>query len=447
MRPKKHSKSCCPARELARHVTSTLINSNQVDIELQSFGHIYRLHRVILSQVDLFRNFLNDSGPGPISITFPGHIHRAAFEICLTRIYGGGPELVPPPWASVDSEPFLLGRTHALLSHAVDLDTLISVEDQDIADEKADWESLLKTEDSQPAPPTLLISILSCANYLGLQTLADEVAELINHTITPFTVVTYLNFAHGDCLDNETLSECLQTGCRTLEGVARPAPENPDHHHEIMQESQSNERHAEKIGQVCASWLSKWASELLALEEVLIIQDENILLPALPEEIELIKRWPALRRPPMCVWRYKGGLNSAWVRVLISSDGLFLGPEICGPQDQRPGDGRGGEWERYGLARRVSKLRERERRESLDSGTFDKRLNVPSSSITPNVKPDPDALSSSYKRDPELIRMFHDGIYYSHLTFQQLAFVADDRCPIWKTEYVSPPRLQRANCV
>ncbi|KAG0149731.1 hypothetical protein CROQUDRAFT_131114 [Cronartium quercuum f. sp. fusiforme G11] len=449
-----HFHRTAPQLNLKSHLFQIgLLNSQLSDIQLNCFGRLYRLHRLVLSQVHFFHALL--SGPWndtlsqqsvPIPIIFPSQIYRSAFEFCLAKIYGGELKVVPPPWAYVNGEPLLLGRTHSLLSRSIR--QLPADRHVSIADEESAWSSILLNDQDQPASPNFLCSLLVCANYLGMTNLAEETTSLIKRTITPFTVVKYLTFADGRSMDEDDLER--QASCRTLESISQTLVSNDTHHHSpssayqqsaefvkesnlssntsqnssLTEEEGGDEREgllchgapAQKIGQACSAWLSKWATELIALEEALVEEDEYNLLPPGPQETLVLERFPWLRRPVMKVWRATGGLPSRWIRVLVSSDALFLGRDICGPRDVSK-CGAGGEWERFGLARRVMDLRDRERPKK----------------------------SSSVKVDDELARMFNDGIYYSHLSFEQLSFIATDRSPITQQKYVTSTRLQRAH--
>ncbi|KAG0151235.1 hypothetical protein CROQUDRAFT_87037 [Cronartium quercuum f. sp. fusiforme G11] len=388
------------------HTFRSLLNSSYSDIQVACFGHIYHLHKVILDRAEYFHNML--SGPWreghgqhttiqTIPITFPPQVNRAAFELCLSRIHEGGPRLVPPPWADVSGPPLLLGRTHALLACAAG----VAHGDQlqaDAVHETAAWALLLTQRDHQPAPPNLSLSVLVCADYLGMESLVYETLRLIRSTITPFTIIPYLQFAQGTPFNNELSDSELLLGCRNLESIARPNLElNPTDADLRVTKHDGKLCYgpfAEAIGFACASWLGKWSTELIRLEEVLSEQDEQLLLPA-------------------------GQAEAALVRLI----------------GDVPGEGQGGEWERYRLAKRVTELREQKRaflqlkQKSDDIPNSD----IKHSTSLPGLKP-----------DPELFRMFQDGIYYSHLTFDQLYFISTDRSPIWKKNYVSHSRLTEA---
>ncbi|EGG08915.1 uncharacterized protein MELLADRAFT_115898 [Melampsora larici-populina 98AG31] len=450
-----------------------LLNSQFNDIRIKCFGRVYQLHRLVLSQVDFFHALF--SGPWNestiessksdqplISIRFPPQVNRSSFEYCLSHLYGHSPLLVPPPWAYVSGEPLLLGRTHSLLTRAASKsppNRWVNISDEELA-----WEQLLTIPNLQPASPTFLVSLLVCSDYLGMSDLAQDTIQLIRKTITPFTIVRYLTFSDGRSIDDEMTELERNQSCSTLEQISQLDPIttsstttsihelqvsrnesfefikesnlNSEHQHHSIEDNQEEEdiilshgAPAQQIGQACASWLSKWSTELLSLEEALIDQDEFELLPIGSHESRVLERWPWLKRPEMRIWREIGGLSSKWIRVLISSDALFISRDISGPIDQSSSSsaGIGGEWERYGLARRVVELRERERmRLSIETGFQEDHP----TKILP---------------DPELCRIFEDGIYFSHLTFEQLSFISNDRSSITNQKFVRSKSLQRAH--
>ncbi|KAH9814688.1 hypothetical protein DFH28DRAFT_1221683 [Melampsora americana] len=347
------------------------------------FDNSFNLNPSSLSKVDffhaLFSSHWHESNlQESVSIKFPSQVNRSAFEYCLAYIYGNPPSLIPPP---------LVIYRNAIRSPPNRFVNLV--------DEESAWEELLMIPDLQPASP-----------YLSNLSLAQDTVKLIRKTITPFTIIRYLTFADGRSIDDEVSDLERDASCRTLEQIKSNL--NSESHHDPIEgnledrdESLSYGALAQQIGQACASWLSKWSTELLSLEEVLLEQDEDELLPIGINESRVLERWPWLKRPEMRLWRQIGGLPSKWIRVLISSDALFISRDICGPLDQSSG-GTGGEWERYGLARRISP-------------------------------------------DPELARIFDDGIYFSHLTFEQLSLISTDRSSISKQKFVTSKSLQRAH--
>lgn len=408
--------------EMLNHFRSLLLDAEHSDVQILCFGHLYRLHRVILCRIDFFKTLIDGpwresrsrrDGAQAISITFPPPINRAVFELCLSRIYGTGPKVVPPPWAALEGEPLILGRTHALIAQATGIELNVNVTEIRPEDERDAWTRLLKDENAHPAPPSFLIPLLACADYLGMSNLVKETTDLIMTTITPFTVMSYLNFSLGKPSQACSLGSNDELGCRSLESLGSPVSVKIEDAALGQIEEQEDVGElcrgalTDRLGKACASWLSKWGSDLLILEERLtqrcpLGQVESL---ASEDELEFTERWPCSRRPPMQIWGCHGGLSSDWVRVLISSDAFFL-PKL------------GDEWERYRFATRVTQLRERERVKSdlISQATdeHDHELTTPSVASVP---------------DQELVRMFHDGIYYSHMVCVSLFRVLDHLWP------------------
>lgn len=121
-----------------------------------------------------------------IQVELSAPMTRAAFELCLARLYGGGPELVAPPWAKTSptyplSEPF-----ERLLLKAMGDQRERGREGQAEL-----WEEMGRV-DKQAATPTFLLSLLATSTYLEIPSIAATALEMIQTTITPWTVTSYL---------------------------------------------------------------------------------------------------------------------------------------------------------------------------------------------------------------------------------------------------------------
>lgn len=436
---------------LGQHLfESGLLNSQLSDVNILCFGRIYRLHRLVLAQVDFFSQLLDGdwreaaSGAGRrngddcIRLQFDANVTRASWEYCLATIYGGGPELVPLPWAQVDGEPLLLGRTFALLQRR-----FLGPQAADPAseqDEQNDWARFLPPNSPlhtgllgvyasrnsiQPATPTFLLSLLSCASYLGMTPLINSTVALVQDTLTPFTIRTYLDFAQGKNI--RMSAEERDAPCRTLEGISLIAPldasssatitprrggsgffdsgeTSPDSEgQDCVKESSTGDAAsiapsmadstaslsygppADRIGEACACWLAKWAADVLPLEEALESSEASAGTETSLQEAAVVESSPWLAPPKLALWG-RGGLSSKWIRGLVSSDAFFLGRDVRGVGDAADVVGTGGEWERYGFAKRVAELRQKQA-----------------------------AASGAKGDDPEMARLFEEGIYYAHL--------------------------------
>jgi hypothetical protein len=108
---------------------------------------------------------------------------------------------------------------------------------------------------------------------------------------------------------------------------------------------------SDKIGEATACWLARWGPDILPLEET-----SGVSMPSLDRDAQ---------RP--VIWA-RGGLNSKWIKALVSSDALFVK----------------GERERYEFAKSVVDLRRRSR---ID------------------------------EEEEEWTEMFSNGIYYANMVY------------------------------
>ena len=99
-------------------------------------------------------------------------------------MYGGGPALVPPPWAQATATSPLSPMFERLWTKAAGKSAPESVLIND-------WLNFL-ADGVQPATPTFLISLLATATYLEIAFVQAEVFKVLQSTITPWTVSRYL---------------------------------------------------------------------------------------------------------------------------------------------------------------------------------------------------------------------------------------------------------------
>ncbi|RXW18454.1 hypothetical protein EST38_g7408 [Candolleomyces aberdarensis] len=106
------------------------------------------------------------------------NITRAAFEICISRLYGGGPPLhIFSSLVSSTSQPLSPSFPVFDAKEAI-------------------------PEGHHPATPRFLLSVLATAIYLCIPTVASQALSLIFKTLGPHTVIPYLNFALGKPIDS-----------------------------------------------------------------------------------------------------------------------------------------------------------------------------------------------------------------------------------------------------
>lgn len=180
------------ASDIRSHLYSSLLEARTTDVALRvrgSWKAVYRLHRVVLIQAGFFQSLFTagflESSHGPnsdslanVDVAFDdANITRSAFEICIARLYGGG----PPLHISPDIIP---STTHPLTPS---------------------FPEGIKFDDTppghQPATPRFLLSLLATAIYLSIPTVASQALESILKIIGPHTVMSCLNFALGKPID------------------------------------------------------------------------------------------------------------------------------------------------------------------------------------------------------------------------------------------------------
>lgn len=363
---------------------SGLLQSVLSDIQLSCFGRVYKLHRIILGQSGFFRSLLDGgfseaSGSNTVKLHLAQPMTRKAFEFCLARLYGGGPALVQPVWARTERDmPFSLPlellnsspgseRTHYLQT------TL------------EEWKRQAADQPAERATPDFLLSLLATAMYLEISDLQATAFQMIQKTLTPWTVGRYLRFALGE---NDALDDALDQACSGLETVARPIstiPEEEEDDDDIQEGGAAFlGPYSESIGQACAIWLLKWAVDVLPFEEAQARQ-------ALSYE--------KMGVPALSLWR---DLPASWVRMIISSDALFL-----------PGDFGASEVTRYTLAKRVVELRRAALSPAATSAA------VASEPVDGSKETNSSTLTSEIELEEgdeaEYAQLFDHGIHFSHL--------------------------------
>lgn len=132
-----------------------------------------------------------------IQVELSSPMTRSAFEFCLARLYGGGPELVAPPWAKTSSAYPLSEPFERLLLKAMG-----DLKERGRDGQAEQWDDLARN-DKQPATPTFLLALLATSTYLEIPSLAATALEMIQTTITPWTVSTYLGCASFSSLPLE----------------------------------------------------------------------------------------------------------------------------------------------------------------------------------------------------------------------------------------------------
>ncbi|KAI5477083.1 hypothetical protein MNV49_006882 [Pseudohyphozyma bogoriensis] len=465
------STSPAPRSDLTSHIyLSGLLQSELSDINIHAFSHVYSLHRMILGQSGFFKLLLSggfsetgvnhSTSDGVIGVQLDRPLSRKAFEYCLATLYGGGPKLVTPVWARC-SHPHPLGEPFERLWLEVNLGVKSEVKEEEV--------------DGMVADPGFLLSLLASATYLEIPIVQKQAFEMIMDSLTPWTIGRFLSYALGNGKVMQTKEE-WDEGCLGLEGVGRPyrlsrktskasSFETADQFDESEEDDEDVEGETifvgpegERVGEACACWLSKWGSEILAVEE---------WLEAHPDRADALEK----STPPLRLWSsLPGGISAAWVRGVISSDSFFLGSSVTGTMGSPKDGGTGvdGEWERYEFAKRVVELRRRERakrkkgrraevpkkrenggeglqkeieRMSLSEGEEDGKCGAESESDEAGCD---EVDHVELEEEEEFAELFASGIHYSHLTFAQLRRISQDVSPTTGQPYVSQSIVESA---
>ncbi|KAF8807640.1 hypothetical protein BYT27DRAFT_6580338 [Phlegmacium glaucopus] len=421
------------AVEIQSHLYTSLLQASAYDVAIRVTGTwkaIYKLHRVVLIQSGFFRSLFTGgfsesstrhrNPHDEIAIVFDDYnITRSAFELCISRLYGGGPQLHVSP----SLIPTIVHPLTPIYSGITEVDEVPA--------------------GHHPATPGFLLSLLATAIYLSIPAIASQALSLILKTIGPSTVLQYLNFACGKPVLRTYPADDYTQAAVGLEHLAEmlddfEALHISTAHHQTFKATESliskdegsaislstlnTSRSAElsdggfgdfgedgpsycygvvsdKIGEACSCWLARWATDMLHYEEGNDTQDfENMNSRAHSDSllyvIETRKSASAILRP--VIWG-RGGLDAKWISALVSADTLFVRNE------------RG----RYNLARSIVELRRR-------TGIHD---------------------------DEEKIwtQMFERDIYYPHMTFEDIFFISQDVSPTTKRPYVPLSVLQASH--
>ncbi|KAJ3997893.1 hypothetical protein F5050DRAFT_1568403 [Lentinula boryana] len=393
------------------HLYNSLLTGQTSDICIRitgAFYATYHLHRVVLIQAGFWRdlftggfvessakrqttgfksgtridshNSLSSFGAEILDVVLDDrNISRAAFELSISRLYGGGPPLyIHPSILPTSTHPLTFGFPY---QPVLPLSS-----------------SLLYPPGHQPATPEFLISLLATSIYLSIPSLASEALTGILKTMGPRTVVYYLRFALGRSRLKES-ANCSAVGLEGLADVdidrtvfpqstnipvenrnssvgddtlslsASHTATNKDSHLSKYTESPSSQLPfyygpiSDKIGEACACWLARWGADMFVDEEKVVLEWLND--PSASLESWTSKEERALDNPPLSsntdsnesslpttpTWspkwsRSTEGLSLSWIQALISSDDFFVpAPSLYASE------------ERYALAKRVVELR------------------------------------------------------------------------------------------
>ena len=214
----------------------------------------------------------------------------------------------------------------------------------------------------QLADHRFLLSLLATSIFLSIPSVAAQTLSLILKTIGPTTIRHYLSFACGTSLVvvhpkpadvqpavglesiatqiedhvESILHQQFTKGFEVIEGSLSALDSEESRPEECIQPSCHYGKISDKIGEACACWLTRWAIDILQLENELKDRgDDNVECGVNSEDAI-----PQKSDNQLLLWR-RGGLTPKWISAIISADTLFVKNEM----------------ERYNLARTVVELR------------------------------------------------------------------------------------------
>ncbi|KAI5834748.1 hypothetical protein K523DRAFT_262317 [Schizophyllum commune Tattone D] len=378
--------------DIQRHLYTSFLQRRTADATLRiaAWNVLYRVHKVVLIQAGFFRGlfdggFVEEGGDAVDLVFVDRNISRAAFELCLARLYGGGPPLHFNPESPVP-------------------------------------------EGHQVADPGFLLSLLATALYLSIPHIASQALAAVLSSVGPYTLIQYLDFALGlpiradsgpPAVGLESVAEEYEdeddrlssTKFDTAHSIASHAPSTAStaslDSYAAGTDPGANERHtygaiSDKIGEACAAWLARWGVDVFSLEH-----DSSFLTTRKREraksapsgtvpELDHTPTVPGVNPDrPLHIW---SRLSPSWIRALISSDTFFIRDET----------------RRFYFARDVVEYR----RSLLQSHTDEE--------------------------EEEWALLFEKGIYYTNMPMQDLIEISSLVSPTTGTPYVPLHVLQSA---
>lgn len=370
-----------------------------------------------------------------IELTFDDpNITRAAFEICLQRLYSSYPQLhFPVSLLPTAAQPL----TPSFPPPAEDKFPSLQAAAQNLP------------EHTQLVTPRLLLSLLATATYLGQQYLLREVLAIVLRTVCPQTVNRYLYFAIGHGIGEEEWDNQDDEGARGMETVAKTVASGFVHtsaedwssvsgsdessptrgarlstdsnsstysdegpsvakvegeisHRSVTRSDSIRSTSTVRPGQNGLASLSTFTVHEETPEDFIMPHFYGFVSDRIGEAcVCWLARWgldvlkieeqmaevdPQHDGP--LVWA-QGGVPANFVAAVLSSDALFVPNEI----------------ERYRMTRRVLELRRASWHAMLES----------EQSGTPSVNSEPESIEGWDEDERELAKVFVEGIYYSHM--------------------------------
>ncbi|TFK88520.1 hypothetical protein K466DRAFT_488780 [Polyporus arcularius HHB13444] len=194
--------------DLQSHLYASFLQRKTTDVALRVSGSwhaVYKLHRVILIQAGFFQSLFTSGfsesasqysshrvGPNHIEIVLDDPNITRAGEICIARLYGGGPPLwISPSLIPTPSHPLTpaFASTGYVSSSSQSANLFPSSLDISSAPDQPSGH--------HPATPRFLLSLLATAVFLSIPSVTSQALAAIVRTVGPHTVTRYLNFAIG----------------------------------------------------------------------------------------------------------------------------------------------------------------------------------------------------------------------------------------------------------
>ncbi|KAF9512755.1 hypothetical protein BS47DRAFT_1393914 [Hydnum rufescens UP504] len=394
------------SEQIQAHLYKSFLNGATSDVSLRctgSWSAVYALHRVVLIQAGFFRSLFtngwressnNKDTVDTIHLKFDDpNITRAGEHI---RVFVWG-------WSNFISLP------RPVVNRGPPVDEILLLD--------------------------FLLSLLATSTYLNMPAESSHALNLIMQSIGPRTVMRYLDFAIGkgigDVIEEEPVSRTSssfsvphgpngngETTMGKFNGVISGEEDPLDDRASTftigthISDSATRQPHffygtmSNHIGESCACWLSRWGCDMFQYEEALMDAARTSSGKGAPSSTERFipygrhvlvlhpvqdnissSNYKFERGNHPVIWA-PGGLSVRWVRGIISSDGFFVANEL----------------ERYRFAMRVRRFR---RAMIGDVDTRDAK------------EPEDD--------QREWDELFQTGIYYSHMSFEELREIEKDR--------------------
>ncbi|WVF70896.1 hypothetical protein IAT40_005691 [Kwoniella sp. CBS 6097] len=466
---------------LGSHLYQAFLKGICADIRLVvvKWGVCYHAHRMILAQTSFFNTLFlggfSETAPSigrgrkgkdrartaivtdepwsgeDLELHFDdSNITRAAFEICLSRLYSPYPHLLFPT-------DLLPTANQPLTSSFPD----ITIPDFPSLQSSTSPNEHLTT-------PRLLLSLLATTTYLGQGALMREVLAMTLRTVSPVTVGRYLGFAVGDGIGEEEWAGQTEEGIKSLSNVAkvihtdssypssRPDEDDEDQVEEALHSIKNSPRNSTdsetKVSEVSTpvrhgvvpipsielpsrsnSIRSTMTNDPFAIGPMLLPHFYGVLGNKIGEAcgcwmarwgVDLLKVETEVSSPSYKIWAHRG-LPSRFIRAVLSSDYFFVKDEM----------------ERYRVARKVMELRRQGWDDEMEDGGD---LSLAAGAEMEDAGSE-EGWEEWEEEEREIQKVFADGIHYCHMTFDDLSIIASDIDPTTHVPYAPLSVLQAAH--